>query len=116
MGVRCGGVVGVLLGCCWWVRVGPWKVGLKGPEGVEGAKGRGPEGEGRGGVGAQGWGPEGWGPEPRKGGARRVGGPNGGGPKISRFFSLSHRKFHSFFSLWGVFSLNFGGVFEAPGP
>ena len=26
------------------------------------------------------------------------------------FFSLSRRKFHSFFSLWGVFSWNFGGV------
>ena len=42
------------------------------------------------------------------------GSPNGG-PKISLFFSLSRRKFHSFFSLWGVFSLNFGGVFEGWG-
>ena len=31
------------------------------------------------------------------------------------FFSLSRRKFRSFFSLWGVFSLNFGGVFEGRG-
>ena len=37
-------------------------------------------------------------------------------PKFCSFFSLSRRKFHSFFSLWEVFSLNFGGVFEAPGP
>ena len=39
-----------------------------------------------------------------------------GPPKISLFFSVSRRKFHSFFSLWGVFSLNFGGVFEGRGP
>ena len=31
------------------------------------------------------------------------------------FFSLSRRKFLSFFSLWEVFSLNFGGVFEDRG-
>ena len=42
---------------------------------------------------------------PKRWGARRGGGPEGlGRPKISRFFSLSRRKFHSFFSLWGVFS------------
>ena len=34
-------------------------------------------------------------------------------PKISLFFFSLHRKFQSFFSLWGVFSLNFGGVFES---
>ena len=37
-------------------------------------------------------------------------------PKFRSFFSLSRRKFHSFFSLWGVFSLNFGGVFEGRDP
>ena len=38
-------------------------------------------------------------------------------PKFrSLFFSLSCRKFHSFFFLWGVFSLNFGGVFEGRDP
>ena len=43
-------------------------------------------------------------------------GPSAGPPKISLFFfSLSRRKFHSFFSLWVVFSLNFGGVFEGRG-
>ena len=31
------------------------------------------------------------------------------------FFFLSRRKFLSFFSLWEVFSLNFGGVFEGRG-
>ena len=36
-------------------------------------------------------------------------------PKFRSFFSLSRRKFHSFFSLWGVFSLNFGAVFEGWG-
>ena len=36
-------------------------------------------------------------------------------PKFRSFFSLSRRKFHSEFSLWGVFSLNFGGVFEGRG-
>ena len=47
-------------------------------------------------------------------GARRGGAPKGWGPKISRFFSLSHRKFHTFFSLWG-FSRGILVVFEAPG-
>ena len=41
--------------------------------------------------------------------------PSPGPPKISLFFSSLHRKFHSFFSLWEVFSLNFGGVFEGRG-
>ena len=31
-------------------------------------------------------------------------------PKFRSFFSLSPPPFHSFFSLWVVFSLNFGGV------
>ena len=39
-------------------------------------------------------------------------GPSARPPKISLFCCLSRRKFHSFFSLWEVFSLNFGGVFE----
>ena len=39
--------------------------------------------------------------------------PSPGPPKISRFFFLSRRKFHSFFSLWGVFSLIFGGFLKA---
>ena len=52
----------------------------------------------------------------QKGGAAKGGAPKGGAPKILRFFfSLSRRKFHSFFSLWGVLSLNFGGVFEGRG-
>ena len=49
-------------------------------------------------------GPKGGGPE---------GGPKGGGPQISRFFfPLSRRKIRSFLPSLGVFSLNFGGVFE----
>ena len=36
-------------------------------------------------------------------------------PKFRSSFSLSRRKFLSFFSLWEVFSLNFGGVFEDRG-
>ena len=35
-----------------------------------------------------------------------------GGPKF--FFALSRRKIRSFLPSLGVFSLNFGGVFEAP--
>ena len=35
-------------------------------------------------------------------------------PTISLFFSLSRHNFHSFFSLLGVLSFCFGGVFEAP--
>ena len=55
---------------------------------------------------------------PRGGGRRRVGpqrvGPRRvGGPKFRAFFSLSRHNFLSFFSLLGVFSWNFGGVFEA---
>ena len=42
--------------------------------------------------------PEGWGPEKVK------------GPRFA-FFSVSRHNFHSFFSLLGVLSLNFGGVF-----
>ena len=38
--------------------------------------------------------------------------PSAGPPKISLFFSLSRHNFLSFFSLFGVLSLNFGGVFE----
>ena len=34
-------------------------------------------------------------------------------PKFRSFFSLSRRKFHSVFSLWGVFSLNFGFFLRA---
>ena len=36
--------------------------------------------------------------------------PSAGPPKISLFFSLSRHNFLSFFSLFGVLSLNFGGV------
>ena len=94
-----------------------------GPEGVGARRGGGPEGWGPGGVGARrGGGPEGWGPNPEKVGAQRFWGRRGGGPKLwgpegvgarrvggpkfRAFFSLSHRKIHSFFSLWEVFSLN----------
>ena len=61
------------------------------------------------------WGPgrvgarRGRGPNPEKVGARKV-----GGPKFRAFFALSHRKFHSFFSLW-EFSRGILVVFEAPG-
>ena len=44
-----------------------------------------------------------------------MGDPKGGGPKIS-LFSLSHRKIRSLLPSLGVFSLNFGGVFEGRGP
>ena len=54
---------------------------------------------------------------PSKGGAQKGGAPKGEGPKISRFFSLSPAtKFVLFFPLLGVFSWNFGGVFEDRGP
>ena len=66
--------------------------------------GGGPKGWGPGGVGAR----RGGGLNPEKVGARRVGGPK------FRAFSLSHRKSHSFFSLWG-FSRGILVVFEAPG-
>ena len=77
--------------------------------------------------GAEGWGPEGWGPEgwekwARRVGARRVGaqtqkkwGSEGWGPEgwraqnFALFFPLPPR---SFCVSLGVFSLNFGGVFE----
>ena len=50
-------------------------------------------------------------------GARRVGGPKGGGaPKFRAFFSLSRHKIRSFCVSLGVFSWNFSGVLEAPGP
>ena len=42
--------------------------------------------------------------------------PSPGLPKISLFFSLSRHKIHSFFPYLGVFSLNFGGVFEGQDP
>ena len=38
--------------------------------------------------------------------------PSPGPPKISRFFSLSRRKIRFFLPSLGVFSWNFGGVFE----
>ena len=49
----------------------------------------------------------------QKGGAQKGGGPKGGGPKFRSFFSLSRHNFLSFFTLLGVLSWNFGGVFEA---
>ena len=74
--------------------------------------GRVVDGSGGGRVGRWAWwdlgrggGPEGWGPE-------GVGAEGWGAQNFAFFFSLSHRKFHSFFPLWGVFSWNFGGVFE----
>ena len=84
-GVRCGGAVGVLLGCCWggvgwWA--GPWKVGLKGlgPEGVGARRAGGPKGWGPQGLGApRAGGPKGWGPQGL--GAPRAGGPKGWGPQ-----------------------------------
>ena len=89
---------------------------LVGPGGVGARRGGGPEGWGPGGAGARrGGSPEGWGPGPRKSGTRRGGGPEAwGGPKISRFFSLSCRKFHFLLSLWGS-SSGILVVFEAPG-
>ena len=42
--------------------------------------------------------------------------PSPGPPKISLFFSLSRRKIRSFLPSLGVFSLNFGGVFEGRDP
>ena len=50
----------------------------------------------------------------RKGGGRRVGPERWVGQNFALFFS--RRKFHSFFSLWEVFSWNFGGVFEGQDP
>ena len=46
-------------------------------------------------------------------GARRVGARRVGAQNFAFCFSLPS-EFHSFSSLWGVFSLNFGGVFVAP--
>ena len=70
--------------CFWW-----------GPQGEGAQKGEGPKGWRPEGVGAptQKKGPEGW--------ARRVGGPKKWGAQNFALFSLSRRKFHSFFSLWG---------------
>ena len=79
-----------------------------GPEGWGGQRVGGPKG-----VGPNGAGPKVCGPKPRKRGARRVERPKGGGPKGRRgpkgsdgweaqnfaLFSLSCRKFRSFFSL-----------------
>ena len=48
----------------------------------------------------------------------KSGGPEGGEPggmEVAFFFSLTPQ-FFSFFLLLGVFSWNFCGVFEAPGP
>ena len=42
--------------------------------------------------------------------------PSPGPPKISLFFSLSRHKIRSFLPSLGVFSLNFGGVFEGRDP
>ena len=46
----------------------------------------------------------------------RSGPPFPGPPKFSLFFSLSRRKIRSFLPSLGVFSLNFGGVFESLDP
>ena len=92
-------------------------------------KSGGPEGSGPKRGGQRSGGSERWRPKPGKscGGAEGWGGPMGGGPKGGgpeggeaqhfAFFSLSHSHFCSFilslgvfFSLSGVFSLNFGGV------
>ena len=63
-------------------------------------------------VGPKGWDLEGKGPKIKKVCLRRV-----GGPKISRFFSpFSRRQFRSFSLSLGVFSWNFGGVFECRDP
>ena len=81
-----------------------------------GPEGWGPEGGGPKGGGPKGGGPEGWGP--RRVGARRVawgpkgGGPEGWGAQNFALFSLSRRKIRSFPPSLGVFSWNFGGVFE----
>ena len=47
-----------------------------------------------------------------KGGAPKGGAPKGAGPKLSRFFSPLPPHFRSFCLSLGVFSWNFGGVFE----
>ena len=68
--------------------------------------------------GPKGWGPKGWrplgGPNPEKVGPEGWGARRVEGPKFRAFFALSHRKFHSLFSLWG-FSRGILVVFEAPG-
>ena len=74
----------------------------------------------------EGWGPEGWHPEgwggrgiPRKGGdegwegLRGVGGQKGGGPEFRALCFFTRLKISLFVLSLGVFSLNFGGVFEA---
>ena len=75
---------------------------------------------GVGGKGGEGWGPKGGDPHPeevwvRSGGPPKDGGPKGGG-KISRFFFPNPPQNSFFSSSWGVFSWNFGGVFEGQGP
>ena len=52
---------------------------------------------------------------PRSGGPKG-GGPKGGGPTFRAFFSLSRHNFLSFLLSLGVFSWNFGGVFERRDP
>ena len=42
--------------------------------------------------------------------------PSAGPPKFRFFFSLARYNFHSFFPLFGVHSLKFGGVFEGRDP
>ena len=101
-------------------RVRPGReVGEPNPGKVGGVEGW--EHEGRAPEGPEGWGPETW----KRVGSRRVGpwkvepegwAPEVWGPKISRLFSPLQLLFSLFFSLWEVFSWNFGGVFEAPGP
>ena len=70
--------------------------------------------EGRGGRTQKNGAPKGWSPEPRKMGPR--GAPQGGRPKILLFFLPLPPPFRSFCVSLGVFSLNFGGVFEGRGP
>ena len=52
-------------------------------------------------------------PGEAQGGGPKCWGPKVGGPKMSRFFNLSRHNFQQFFSLLGVFSWNFGGVWGA---
>ena len=49
------------------------------------------------------------------GGSERFGPRRVGSPKFRAFLSLSRHNILSFFSLLGVLSWKFGGVFEAPG-
>ena len=90
-------------------------MGKVGPEGRSGPEGGGPEVEVLEGFCLKGGGPN---PEKVEGcGARRVGGPRRvGSHKFRAFFPFSRHNFHSFFSLLGVLSLNFGGVIEFRDP